>query len=67
MFGRRVFGPEEPMISRIQGLYIRKIMLKVENGASMAQVKKLLRDIYINLHNDPRMKALTIHYDVDPQ
>lgn len=67
VFGRRVFGPEKPMISRIQGLYIRKIMLKVEDGASMAQVKKLLRDIYINLHNDPRMKALTIHYDVDPQ
>lgn len=66
LFGNRVFGPEEPIVSRIQSLYIRKIMLKIETNASMKKVKAILRDTFEQMHQDPRMKGLMIYYDVDP-
>ncbi len=66
LFGNRVFGPEEPTVGRVQGLYIRKIMLKIETGASMTKVKELLRDTYISMHTLPQMKGATVYYDVDP-
>lgn len=66
LFGNRVFGPEEPSVGRVQGLYIRKIMLKIETGASMAKVKELLRNTYISMHSLPHMKGATVYYDVDP-
>lgn len=66
LFGNRVFGPEEPMIGRIQSLYIRKIMLKIEINASMKKVKQILRDTYEQMHQLPRMKGMIVYYDVDP-
>lgn len=66
LFGNRVFGPEEPMISRIQSLYIRKIMLKIEINASMKKVKQILRDTYEQMHQLPRMKGMIVYYDADP-
>lgn len=65
-FGNRIFGPEEPVISRIQSLYIRKIMLKIETNASMKKVKQILRDTYEYMHQQPRMKGMIVYYDVDP-
>lgn len=67
LLGRRVYGPEEPAVSRIQGLYIRKIMLKIENNASITKVKELLRSVYIEMHSLPDMKGTIVYYDVDPQ
>lgn len=66
VFGERVLGPDNPPVARIQSLYIRKIMLKVEIAASMAQVKDLLRQIYERSLVDEKFKSLTIYYDVDP-
>ena len=66
LFGNRVFGPEEPMIARIQSLHIRKIMLKVETNASMKKVKTILRNTYEQMHQLPRMKGMIVYYDVDP-
>ena len=67
VFGARVLGPEAPMVARVQNLYIRQIVLKVENEASMTKVKQLLRSIYEQLLTiDSRMKSVRLHYDVDP-
>ena len=43
LLGNRVFVPFQPGVARVQGLYIRKIMLKIEVNASMRKVKELLR------------------------
>lgn len=67
LFGTRVFGPEEPMVARIQSFYIRKIMLKIEIAASMKKVKEILRELYVELHARSDMKSLIVYYDVDPQ
>lgn len=67
LLGNRVFGPEEPAVARIQSLYIRKIMLKIETEASMAKVKALLRGLYEEMHiHNPAMRRAVVYYDVDP-
>ncbi len=67
VFAHRVLGPEAPSIPRIQNLYIRQIVLKMENEASMIKVKQILRDIYVRLlAEDSRMRSIRLYYDVDP-
>ena len=67
VFGARVLGPMAPFVARVQNLYIRQITLKMETGASMAKVKKILRDLYEQmLAADARMKTVRLYYDVDP-
>lgn len=65
--GGRVFGPDEPAVARVQNLYIRRIMLKIEINASITKIKELLRQTYLELHSDPAMKQVVYYYDVDPQ
>lgn len=66
IFGERVNGPQEPSVARVQSMYIRKIMLKLELNASMKKVKDILRQQYVNLTASPLMRGLTVYYDVDP-
>ncbi len=48
LLGNRISGPEEPTVARVQTLYIRRIMLKVETNASISKVKQLLNDVRID-------------------
>lgn len=66
ILGKRVSAVQEPPVSRIQNLYIRKIMLKIEADASMTKVKEILRESYVRLSAAPTTRALTVYYDVDP-
>lgn len=66
VFGNRVSAPQEPAVSRVQALYIRKIMIKLEKEASMSKVKEILRGKYVELVSSPLMRGLSVHYDVDP-
>lgn len=66
VFGKRVLGPEPPTVARVQQLYIRQIVLKMETTASMSKVKQILRTIYEQSLSDPRMKSAIVYYDVDP-
>ena len=68
LFGNRVLGPEEPAVARVQSMFIRKLMLKVELNASMKKVKEILRNTYIEMH-DARLSSIrsaVVYYDVDP-
>ncbi len=66
VFGGRVLGPEKPFVSRISTYYLQTIMLKIESAASMTKVKSLLRNIFLEMAPDPRMKQAILYYDVDP-
>lgn len=66
VFGERVLGPEKPFVSRVATYYLQQIMLKIENEASLAKVKSILRSIYESLARDPRIKSSVLYYDVDP-
>lgn len=66
LLGNRVTGPDEPYVARIQSLYIRRIMLKIENNASITKVKKLLNDVRIEMTNRKILSGAVLYYDVDP-
>ena len=66
-FGSRVLGPERPMVGRVQNLFIRQVVMKIETQASMSKVKTILRQLYEQmLELDTRMKSVRLYYDVDP-
>lgn len=67
IFGTRILGPEPPLVGRVQQLFIRQIVLKMETEASMKKVKGYLRQVYEEaIKSDARMKSCTIYFDVDP-
>ena len=66
MFGPRVLGPDAPPVSRIQSMYIRKIVLKVEAGASLADMRQRLRQIEQHVLSQTAYKSATVYFDVDP-
>lgn len=65
-FGERVLGPAKPPVARIQTLYIRKIMLKIENNASVNKVREVIRHYQKEVFAKPEFRSLLIHFDVDP-
>ena len=66
VLGHRILGPDIPPVARVQMLYIRKIMVKVENTASMAKVRQVLKQIRQKMLCDERYRQAQIYYDVDP-
>lgn len=64
--GNRVAGPDTPPVSRVQSMYIRRFMLKIESGASMAKVRAILRGVIESIHADGLLRGTVVHYDVDP-
>ena len=65
-FADRILGPEAPVVSRVQGLHIRKIMLKVEPSLGTTRVRQSLRFIEQHVANQAQLTGITIYYDVDP-
>lgn len=65
--GDRVLGPDKPPVARIQTLFIKKIMVKVEQSASMAKVREYLLAVQRAIIEDERFRSLLVYYDVDPQ
>ena len=66
IFGDRVLGPDKPSVARVKTLYIRKIILKLENGIDYKLAKQYLRTIKDAMMKEKRYGALTIYYDIDP-
>ena len=64
-FGERVLGPDTPPIGRIQLMYIRKVLVKIELTASMNQARDCLRQIQRYLLALPQYKGAQVYYDVD--
>jgi len=66
VFGSRVLGPIDPPVSRIQNLYIKQIILKIENEASPSKAKEILQHISNQILADSKFKSVRIGLDVDP-
>lgn len=66
-FGKLVYGPEYPMISRIKNLYIKQIMLKIPRNRKQAEQKEVLKQVLENFHKYTHLKSVYIQVDVDPQ
>ena len=66
IFGSRVLGPDNPPVARIQSLFIKKIIVKIECNASMEKARRLLLQVQKEMIEDERFKSLIVYYDVDP-
>ena len=66
-FGTRILGPDKPPVARIKTLAIRKLVIKLEPGISLPQVRQCLRTIQSQMMQDRNYSTLQIYFDVDPQ
>ena len=65
-FGARVLGPDKPAVAKVKTLAIRKLMLKLEPGLNMAEVRRYLALARQQLLQDKRYASLQVYFDVDP-
>jgi primosomal protein N' (replication factor Y) len=66
MFGKRVLGPESPVISQVQLWYIKTILIKVEREKPPAKAKQLIIEAIDSLEKEKGASSLKIAVDVDP-
>jgi primosomal protein N' (replication factor Y) len=66
VFGKRVLGPQQPLVGRISNYYLLNILLKVEKKASFEKARGLLADIIREASNSDVMSGVRILPDVDP-
>ena len=65
-FGSRVLGPDEPPIPRVQSLFIRRVLLKLEHTMPLAQVRQILQQTRTALLSEHAYGAAHLYFDVDP-
>lgn len=63
--GERVLGPAIPAVGRVQQYYIREILLKMEIGFPITQVRELLKQQEEITRQRTKFKYVRIHYEVD--
>lgn len=63
-FGQFVYGPDLPVVTRIQTLHIRKIMIKLDANTNVAPSKIIMKQCIdsLLLHH----KSVFVQIDVDP-
>ena len=62
----RVLGPDKPPVARIQMLFIRKIVIKIEQKIAMNKIREYLVQVQRTLMVDECFRSLIVYYDVDP-
>jgi len=65
-FGKRVLGPEYPIISRIQLWYIKTIIIKIEKEKPIVRAKQYINDAIGRIEKEKGASSLKIAVDVDP-
>ena len=65
-FGARVLGPDKPAVAKVKSLAIRKLVLKLEPGLPMADVRRYLLMARAQMLADKRYSALQVYFDADP-
>jgi primosomal protein N' (replication factor Y) (superfamily II helicase) len=66
IFGTRVLGPEEPLVSRIQLWYIKTIMLKIEKDRASSKARQFILQAIERVEKEKGASGLRIAVDVDP-
>lgn len=65
-FGERVLGPIEPVIARVQTLFIRRIVIKTEMNASPSLIREQLNRCLSYFLAQNSSKSIMLHLDIDP-
>ncbi len=62
----KILGPEYPLVSRIQNLYLKTLLVKTEKSASLPSVKNQIIFLLTELSEHPMFRSVTHVVDVDP-
>lgn len=65
VFGERVMGPDAPFVARVQLMHIRKVVLKLELTAPIAEARQRLLQIQQYILAQPQYHAAQFYYDVE--
>lgn len=65
-FGPGVLGPEYPLISRVQTLYIKEIMIKISINHYGTAAKKIISDAIGYIKSTTTQAGLLTSVNVDP-
>jgi primosomal protein N' (replication factor Y) len=66
IFGKRVLGPESPVISQVQLWYIKTVLIKIEREKPPVKAKQLILEAISRLEKEKGASSLKIAIDVDP-
>ncbi len=66
IFGKRVVGPQSPIINKIQLFYLKNILIKIEKTKSITQTKQIIAKSVNKIITIDGYKSLHIIIDVDP-
>jgi primosomal protein N' (replication factor Y) len=66
IFGKRVLGPESPVISQVLLWYIKTVLIKIEREKSPVKSKQLIVEAIERLEKEKGASSLKIALDVDP-
>jgi primosomal protein N' (replication factor Y) len=66
IFGKRVLGPESPVISQVQLWFIKTILIKIEKEKPPVKAKQLIIEAIDRVEKEKGASALRIAVDVDP-
>lgn len=64
--GKRVLGPEYPLIARIKNLYIKNVLIKLEKDEHLITYKKEIISVIDTFKQESTHKSVRIIIDVDP-
>jgi len=67
IFGKRILGPEFPVVSRIMNYYIKHILFKIERSVSSGSMKRRMVEEIGKFQQNPEYRPVKIIMDVDPQ
>jgi len=65
-FENKVFGPEFPLIPRIQNRYINIIQIKIPINENLLKSKKIILKIVSSFESISKFRSIQISIDVDP-
>jgi len=66
ILGKRVLGPEYPLISRIKNLYIKNVLIKLEKDEKLKDQKENILRTIDRFKGESSYKSVRVIIDVDP-
>jgi len=67
VFGKRILGPEFPVVSRIMNYYIKQILFKIERSSTTGSMKTRMVEEIEKFQQNPGFRSVKVIMDVDPQ
>ena len=64
--GKRVLGPEYPLVARIKNFYIKNVLIKLERDEHLSGHKKDIISIIDTFKRESSYKSVRVIIDVDP-